>query len=267
MKHIALSLFLTAAIHANLTAQSCTPMPDLPDSVILFPPPYQEDVPGSGIQDTACVGVPFATILHLNVPSQFETTFGTFPVNSIDMPTEGAFTNVPNSLDYVCNPPNCVFKKDSTGCIILFGTPQPGEEDVYDVKVNVTIRSILDLPFTLPDSTVIPGNYYLHVKPAGYPNCQSASATEPANSALSAFNRPNPFSDYTEFVVNTQHSGRFRLTLTDVLGRPIHRQSVDLQTGENIIPFHKEALPAGCYLFVLDNGSVYTGGRMIVLNR
>lgn len=267
MKQLAITLCIAVAIHTHLTAQSCIPMPGLPDSVIFFPSPYQEGIPGSGIQDTACVGVPFETILHLNVPSQIESQFGTFPVNSIDMPTQGAFLNLPASLNYACNPPNCIFKKDSTGCIVLFGTPQPGEEAVYDLKINVTIRSVLDLPYTFPDGFLVPGNYDLHVKPAGNPNCQSTSAAEPANTKISVFNRPNPFSDYTEFVVNIQHSGQFRLTITDVFGRQFHQQSVDLQAGENIIPFQKGALPAGCHLFMLENKSVSVGGRIVILNQ
>ncbi len=264
MKKILLCLTVLFTFAGAVSGQTCTPDLTLPDTVIVFPLPYQDTVPGSGIMDTACVGLPFETVIQFKIPPQVVTQFGTFPINSVDLPTEGAVLNIPASMDYVCNPPNCVFKKDSTGCIVLFGTPQAGEENVYDLKVNVTIRSVLDLPFTLPDGLIAVGNYYLHIKPEGFPNCSTTGTSEPESSGLTAYNRPNPLNDFTEIVVNARDGGPFNFVVTDLLGRPLHREAVQIFPGENIISYDATDLPAGFYLYTLENGKAYTSGKMLV---
>jgi len=264
MKHLLFSLCFVAAAQFQLAAQSCTPLSVFPDSIIAFPRPYLPELPGSGIPDTACVGMYYETALHLKVPSQIESPFGTIAVNSINMATDGGMLNLPASMDYVCNPPNCIFPKDSIGCILLYGTPSPGEEGVYDVKASVVVKSIFDIPLTIPDGTIIQGNYFLHVKPEGDPACQLSAIVSEKSGELNIYNSPNPFSTYTEFFISTRQEGNFQLGIRNILGATVYSESIHLQNGDNIIPVHMESVPEGVYFYVLTNGNFGVSGKVVV---
>ena len=267
MKKFLLCFAVLTSFFGQLAAQNCMPDPNLSDSAIVYPLPYLDTLAGSGILDTSCVNAAFQTVIQFKIPEQVVTQFGTFPINSVEVPTTGGVLNKPASMSYVCNPPNCKFLKNTTVCIALYGTAQAGEEGTYDLKVNVTIRSTLDLPFTLPDGTLVTGHYYLFVKPEGSANCTVVGVEEPYAGSLTAYNRPNPLNDYTEIVVDARTSGQFRFTVTDLLGKPVYQKPVYINSGENIISFDAGNLPAGFYLYALDNGKAYTSGKMLVSRR
>ncbi len=266
MKHLIVILTVLASMSYHLRAQNCTPLTDLPDSVLVYPLPYLEGVPGTGIMDTACVGSPYSTTVFVNVPSQIESPFGTLSVNSIEVATDGALQGIPASLDYVCNPPNCIFPANSDGCINLYGTPQPGEEGTYDAKISVVVKTTLfDLPFTLPDGTLVQGNYFVTVKPAA--DCMPASTTTFSKSTPSVITRPNPFRGQTEFVITTAYGGNYRMTITDLTGRPVDTENISVSAGENVIPFDAGDLTPGYYEVTFNNGREIALGTMVILGR
>lgn len=248
-------------------AQTCVPDTTLADTVIVSPLPYQEDVPGSGIMDTACVNTYFETVLQFQVPE--EIAVGTFsvPINSVDLATEGAIEGAPMGFDYVCNPPNCIFQADTVGCIVLYGSPQAGAENVYDLKVNVTIRTqgFGDLNYKLPDGTLAEGNYLLTVKPEGSENCAMPNAVNDyLQQYIKLSNVPNPFGDYTEIRVNSEISGRFSFEVYNLLGQQVHQRNVRLLEGPNYIPFQSDNLSNGMYQYVLRNQQGVVSGKMLL---
>lgn len=267
MKNFLLILIMMAAAITFGQAQTCIPDTTLADSVIVYPLPFQEDMPGTGIMDTACVNSYFETVLQFQVPESFALGPVTVPINSIDMATEGAVKGVPAGFDYVCNPPNCVFESDTTGCIVLYGTPAAGAENVYDLKVDVTIRTqgFGDLNYTLPDGTLVTGNYFLTVKPEGSENCTIPNGT---NDILQQYitlrNVPNPFGDYTEIRVTSEISGPFSFEVYNLLGQQVHRRSVRLLEGPNYIPFESNNLSNGMYQYVLRNQQGVVSGKMLL---
>ena len=167
MKRIStlLCIGLCCLSNAGLFAQSCTPIDPFPPGAFVYPAPYSVANPTGGIADTAFVGVVYETSLHLNIPSSVDFPgFGTIPVNGFFIATEGAISGLPPSMDYVCNPPNCVFNSNTTGCINIFGTAGPFEVAIYNVVITGVLNSILTFPITLPYPGLLDGNYYLHVK-------------------------------------------------------------------------------------------------------
>ncbi|MCB0630431.1 MAG: T9SS type A sorting domain-containing protein [Saprospiraceae bacterium] len=264
MKNVLLILIILIGYTRLAEAQNCTPDKSLPDSVIVFPLPYQDTIPGTGIMDTACVNSYFETVIQFQIPAEYESPFGTIPINSVDVATEGAVQDAPAGFDYVCNPPNCVFQKDSTGCIVLFGTPDVGSEAVYDLKISILIRSLIDVPLTLPDGALVTGNYFLHVKEEGYAGCTPLATREFLNDYITLTNVPNPFGDHTEIRVSSLLSGNFSFGVFNMLGQRVHQRSVYLNEGANFLPFDGSRLSNGMYHYVLHNQRGLVSGKMMI---
>ncbi|PHN01346.1 T9SS type A sorting domain-containing protein [Flavilitoribacter nigricans] len=265
MKNILLIL-ICVVIAFNLgRSQTCIPDNNLPDSVIVSPIPYQDTIPGSGIMDTACVNSYFETVLQFQVPSSVTISSINVPIQSVDLATEGAVKGAPAGFDYVCNPPNCVFESDTTGCILLYGTPAAGSEGLYPLSVDIVIRSAIDFPLTLPDGTIVTGSYAVAVKPEGSENCTIPNATNDyLQQYISLSNVPNPFGDYTEIRVTSEISGPFSFEVYNMLGQQVHRRSVRLLEGPNYIPFESNNLSNGMYQYVLRNQQGVISGKMLL---
>lgn len=272
-KFLLLFLFVLAfgALNAQVTCEPDTV--GLPEDFLINPLPYSvEGNPMGGIRTAAIVGEPYEFVVTFQTPATFEVGgIGSFDVNSIDLATEGALSNLPASMDYVCNPPNCIFEKDSTGCLVVFGTPEMAEagetSTTYDIGINTLVRTTLvDVPFAFP-STLFPGNYFLCVKAnAEVPDCEFllASNNDLAGRVAGMYNRPNPTSGLTEIVIESNESGRFLLTVSDMLGRQLHNQPLDLIQGTNQFNFDASHLVDGMYIYTLSDGSARTSQKMMV---
>ena len=171
---LTLVLFLHSA--QNLSAQSCTPINPFPPGEIILPLPYIDTEPGSGIQDTAFVGVAFETAFYIQCPSSIVYSGITVPVSNIAMATTGGISNLPVGITYSCNPPNCVFTANNPGCISIYGTATPPGAGFYDLLLSVTAGTPLGaIPFQVP-GTLVAGNYFLHVKDCPVYDMQETAA-------------------------------------------------------------------------------------------
>lgn len=275
MKQRLLLFFLFVLGLGSLSAQvTCEPdTVGLPDDFLINPLPYvMETNPTGGIDTPAIVDQSFEFVLTFKTPPTFDVAgVGSFDVNSIELATEGAFTNLPASMDYTCNPPNCIFEKDSIGCVVVFGTPEMAEagegSTVYDVGVTTLVRTTLvDVPFTFPN-TLFPGNYFLCVKAsAETPNCEFllADNNDLSDRVARMYNRPNPASGVTEIVVESMESGPFLLSVSDLLGRQLHYQPVDIVAGSNVFQFDASHLAEGMYIYTLSDGRARTSKKMMI---
>lgn len=263
MKKLLLFLFFAVVAVHFVAAQTCTPAKNLPDSLIgPYPPPFDPATnPQGGISDTACINKDFQFVVTLVIPSTFSIAGINLPIQNINLNPETAISNLPKGLDYVCNPPNCVFKADTSGCILLYGTVND-TAGVYDVKISGTlVTPLTSLPLTFPDATLFKGNYYLHVKPAG----QCVTGTDDLdNREMSAYNRPNPFTGLTQIVVNSNVNGNFNFVVSDLVGKQLYREKVNLWEGENTIRYDGSNLAAGVYIYTITDGSLQFSGKMIV---
>lgn len=267
MKKILL-LCLGVVAYGVAQAQNCTPDNTLPDSVVVDPFPYNaEERPEGGITDTACVGTYYEFRFTFNIPNQYDLNGTLIPVTSVDVAPDEGINNLPASMDYICNPPNCEFEAETSGCLLIFGTPDEGEEGVYDLTIDATLRSLLDVPITVP-STLEPGsNYFLHVREADFENCLVVDAEEAFAQQFALRNQPNPFSSWTQIVVDATVEGAFDFEVTDILGRNVHRERVQLFSGENTVYFDGGQLPNGFYLYSISDGQHRVAKKMAVSRR
>lgn len=263
MKKLLLFL-LFAVILLNLSnAQDCMPAEMIPDSIVgPYPLPYDpETSPMGGITDTACVNKDFEFVVSLVIPSTFSILGNSVPIQNITVNPDSAVKNLPKGMDYVCNPPTCVFPANSKGCIKLYGTVND-TAGVYDVSISGFVNTgFFALPLTFPDETLFKGHYYLHVKPAG----QCVTGTRDlAELEVSAENRPNPFSGSTQFVIQSKVSGNFDLIVSDLVGKQLHRERISLWQGENNIRYDASNLAAGVYIYTISDGAHRFSGKMVV---
>ena len=262
-KFFLLPLCLLLLSGAQLAAQSCTPDSELPDTVIVFPLPYQDDFPERGIQDTACVAGYYETTIQIQIPPTI--LIGTTEVGITNVRvTDQGIDNLPESFDYVCNPPNCEFLPEEIGCIQLYGTATPDDVGMHDLKINVLITTqIAPIPYTLPDGELVAGNYFFFVKPEGDPNCL-VDAREVVENAFDLRIQPNPFSDFSQIYVNLPEGGEYELSVYNALGTLVQERTVDLVGGENYLQFDGSDLATGMYIFRLQRGSEAASGRLLI---
>lgn len=256
-------LLTTLFILGNATAQDCVADNTLPDTAVgVFPLPYSANLnPTGGIKDTACINERYRFVFTIAVAPTFNTSFGPISINSVEFATTGALTNIPKGVTYACNPPNCVFPKNTKGCVVLYGTPND-TAGVYNLKITGLIRSAFDISLTFPDPSIYPGNYYLILKPTG--QCRTTDTDDIADLEISAQNNPNPFNGMTQLVINTKENGNFDFTVSDLLGKQVHRERLNLWEGENNVDFDGSRLAAGVYVYTISNGDKTFSGKMSI---
>jgi len=260
------------ALFSHMDAQTCIPAQNFPDTAIAVPSSWSPNRLTAGIQDTACIGQYFEFTLSLRTPGAIPGLPG-FAVSSIALPVQNGVANVPTGMSYVCNPPNCVFPRDSLSCIKIFGTPtNTANVGQQDLTLSLTINlfpagQLPNIPY--PNQTLDPGgHYYLHVKPAGSSGCFVLSSTDDVNApALSLSSFPNPTTGVTQILVRSAQSGAFAFRVSDMTGKSVHQERVLLFSGENTIQFDGSALPAGMYLYSFSNGGETVTQKLVISRR
>jgi hypothetical protein len=263
-----LVLLITAiCFFGHLQAQDapCDPMQGLTPDQVVVPEPFidPETTPNGGIFDTACINQPFEFVVTLNPPEEFNGN----PIASLTINPEGSISGLPTGLDYVCNPPNCEFAADTVGCILISGTPT----DIADIGSNsllisgfIVFESGSLFPISFPNILIAPGDYFLFVKEEGSENCWVPTGTNELVDFVSMTNRPNPFSDWTTIEINSDLVGTYQFTVSDVMGRNLYQQPVDIVEGQNLIEFDGSQLANGIYVYSLSDGRNMISKRMVV---
>lgn len=245
--------------------QTCTPDEEQPDSIIVAPLPFTEDNPLQGIADTACANMYYETILQLNLPEMVAVGGNELGLLGATMETEGAIINLPASMAYVCNPPNCQFSSTENGCIVIYGTPAVDEIGQHDLILSTVLNlSIANLPFDLPDGTLVQGNYFLNVQEEGSPNCFMTALPEVVENAFDLRIQPNPLRDYAAIFVNLPQADDYTFTVYNTLGNVVKQEQMKLQAGENYFHFDGSNLPVGMFVFTLQNESQAASGRLLI---
>ncbi|MEL7123834.1 MAG: T9SS type A sorting domain-containing protein [Bacteroidota bacterium] len=272
MKNALLVLMLLLTTFA-LKAQTCEPDSTKLDSVnIIDPLPFTPEFPENGIADTACINQPFSFVFTIVVPDTVPVPFGEVtlmvPLDSIVLDTEGAIDSLPEGITYGCNPPNCRFSNDEPfSCIILEGTPT-NEADIGSTSlvINALIKtSILDLPFEFPDPTLLPGEYFLHVKPEGSENCQELTGIDFPELGLYELEiAPNPNNGIATLNINSDRNALYQMQIFSLTGQKMQERSVLLFEGENQFRLQMEDLPSGMYLLSLNNGKSQVSTKFII---
>ena len=203
--------------------------------------PYDKDVnPAGGIQDTACENHLFEFVFTTQVGDSFTLGQTTLPLDSLWLHKDDAVTGLPKGLKYSCEPPNCVFKKQTTGCVKVYGVPENGTQGVHQMKLAGKLYaggSSFGLPLSFPDENIAPGEYAILVGDPDDSPCQALSITEDLKSEAQIF--PNPAHD----LVNLSNLKEGTLQVFDIYGRLQSSRQV-----EGSVTIEIDGWNAGMYL-------------------
>lgn len=215
----------------------------------------------------ACLNEPYSQSVTFNVPDTISNLPGVpipIPINNLSIATTNAIANLPAGLTYSCDPPNCVFNKNTLGCVLIYGTPT-GVADTADLSIKVSISSP-SFPFPVgpldfPSIVAPTAHYYIEVRPTG----QCAVGTNDLSGQLAEVkNSPNPFGDQTVISIESNVSGEFRFEVFNLTGQRMHSQSVNLLTGSNQFTFEAGDLPNGAYYFTIGNTEGMVSRMMVI---
>lgn len=253
----------------SLFAQ-CTPLDTIPGDAIIDPLPFLEEVPGSGIRDTACVGEDFSTVFNIEVPESVEIPLlGILEIDSIVVAETGV-EGLPAGLGFGINPSDRVFLPNTTGCIEVSGVSAAGTEGTYGLTIGVTVYGgLIPLELNLPDGNIVPGVYNLVVRENGNPACQPNSIVESASEEIALQVYPNPANDLLKAAFTLNENMIAKVTMIDAFGRPVKELLVDALSGENVVWVEVAHLPVGFYtLLISDRNNTRKGvSQRVLINR
>ncbi|MGK0364100.1 MAG: hypothetical protein ACI85O_001154 [Saprospiraceae bacterium] len=265
MKKILLALFLVAAA-TPFFAQDCNPDPLYADSVGVYPLPFVEGENGEpdtgGIPDTACLNVFYQT--------NFTIIVDTFNIDGVEAIPDYLditdVTNLPAGMTYACDPADCRYYPEEPGCASVYGIPT-GPEGDYSLQITgiaYFFGGAIQYPINFPDPSIAPGEYILHVRPEGDALCGDPSAVESPAAINSVAVAPNPFTDFTQISIQAATAGTYNFAVTDLLGRTVNRQTLDVRTGDNTFTFDGSDLAKGIYIYAISQGNKVTSGKLVV---
>lgn len=167
MKYLYYTLFISFSF-LNLGAQNCLPDSTYQDSTAgVYPRPITPERPNGGIYKKACINKPYEFTFTVVVPDSILLPPLTTPIplEKAVIDTVNAISNLPKGITYKCNPPDCIYKKNTFGCLILKGTPDnsntPGDyKPIINLTVTINVGFPLDYSLKFPGAE-IPGEYIL----------------------------------------------------------------------------------------------------------
>lgn len=137
MKEILLTGTFAFILSFGASAQ-CTPDPQFTS-----PGVYPDSATGFA---SACVGFPYEQLITNVVPADTTTFIGPIPVTLvIDSVVVTSFTGLPPGFTFSCfdgqnvtSPADgCAYEGGTIGCISISGTPNPGDEGIYNLVITV----------------------------------------------------------------------------------------------------------------------------------
>jgi hypothetical protein len=261
-----------SAFQAN--AQACQPNAQYRDSLVgVYPSPTTAANPTGGINKPACIGKTYSFVFTVKIADTISALGQRVPLDSLTMATSGAVAGMPTGLTYACNPPNCVFKKSTTGCVVIQGTPAATNMvKIYPLVISgkaFSAGSIIGLlypngyPADFPGA-LFPGEYNLKLLAANDPGCISATNDLKEVSNFSA--SPNPTNGKTIITIESSMSDNFEFTLTNVMGQRLETRLLNVQAGTSAFQIDATLLPNGIYIYALSKGSRVVSNKLIVNN-
>jgi len=275
MNKLLLAIFtLVFAVSLNVQAQNCEPDPDLAGAAAgVYPLPDSLGSPTSSLSP-GCVNVEYEQLFTAVVPDSIMTVFNGVPVNAeLISVTVDTIVDLPAGVSYACEPPDCAFLQNSTGCVLFSGTPTQAGDFLPVVQTTVVgnIGVNLELPVNFPaqpgdEINIFPGEYKITVHPAG---SSEAACSVSINDALEGIlgvqqNVPNPFSRMTSITIDSKESGQFDFKVYSLIGELVYSEILTLSTGENIFEFDATDLNSGMYFYAVGQGNDVVTKRMVV---
>lgn len=259
-------LWLGTVLNGYSQSPVCKPDTSILKTInVIHPSPYRDTVPGSGIQQAACIGEPFALPFTILVPNVFQFGGVSLPLFSAQLPTTGAVRGLPDGLSYKCEPPNCVMLANTPGCIQISGTPTTkNDTGAYDLTINFSISTAIGpLAAEFPGS-LFPGEYTLRLNAPG--QCENTTAVKFPAAQIHLTTAPNPFNRQTLISFWNEKSKTGILDLYSFAGIKLRSIKQSLQQGYNQILLERQELPAGWYYYSLTVGQARWTNRLIIMD-
>ncbi|MCB0396743.1 MAG: T9SS type A sorting domain-containing protein [Flavobacteriales bacterium] len=210
---------------ASVSGQ-CTPDPQYtkggiyPDSVTNLPPAY--------------VGTPYSETITLVVPADTVKGPFTIPIDSVVLK---GFVGFPPGFTYACNPNRCVWPGGTTGCVVITGTPNAGDEGSYPLTGYVESYAG---GITAPQRDTVT---YLLIK------VNTPQSTQDMDGHLMLLHPafPSPADGQVTLQLTSRSSGSATIAMTDAPGRVLLKEQKPLGFGMNTFQWDVSEYAAGVY--------------------
>ncbi len=143
----------------GIQSQNCLPDSTLRDSSAgVYPKPVSPTNPNGGISKKACINKPYEFVFTVVVPDTVVVPAFPSPIalEKVAIDTINAITGLPKGISYACNPPDCIFNKNTYGCLVLRGTAD-NTNSPGDFKPIIKMTLTINLGFPFPYVTEYPG--------------------------------------------------------------------------------------------------------------
>ena len=252
-------LFLSQLVFS----QSCIPdTTQIPSTSFIYPTPYQDTVPGSGIPNKACIGTEYSQVFQVKIPTS--VIFLGFTVH-VEKITLNSIDGLPNGLTYDCNPSGCVMLKNTTGCMNIHGTPTADNAiKKYPIKLNFTFTTTEfgAQQLSFPDATIAPGIYEIDLLSAGSPGC------------LASVNNTSLDLDYSAYINESLEQMILKIQSRETIkgivelyasnGAKITEKSINIFNGNNEFALNINSLKSGVYFYKIKTGRRFETGKIFI---
>ncbi len=243
----------------------------------VYPLPYIETSrPNGGIDKAACLTKAYSFVWTikvgdtLNAPNPIGPGIIQVPLDSVLIGKTAAIAGLPTGITYACNPPNCVWKKQTYGCVALSGSPA-ATNAIKSYPLVISGKAYIGGSFaflfadgynlTFPGA-IAEGTYDLKVYAANDTRCTTAADDLTEVSGMTAV--PNPTNGKTVIRIESTISDKFAFNVTDLFGRTVISRPLSIQAGQNTFDLDVTGLPNGIYIYTLSKGNRVLSNKLIV---
>jgi hypothetical protein len=75
---------------------------------------------------------------------------------------------------------------------------------------------------------------------------------------------PNPFTSSTKISFTSTSNSNIFFTVKNVLGKTVFKKSLSIKSGKNTIPFYKNDLPTGMYIYSIQDKNKIISKRFVI---
>ncbi|MGJ8761950.1 MULTISPECIES: T9SS type A sorting domain-containing protein [unclassified Polaribacter] len=75
---------------------------------------------------------------------------------------------------------------------------------------------------------------------------------------------PNPFTNSTKISFSSDANKTVYFTVKNVLGKTVYRKSIQIKSGKNNIPFYKDNLATGMYIYSIQDNKKTISKRFVI---
>jgi len=246
-----------------LGAQVCIPDPSqIPGNSFIYPTPFQDTVSGSGIQNKACINTEFNQVFQVVIPE--EVVFSGFTVH-VEKITLNSIDGLPLGLTYECNPTGCNMLKNTTGCMLISGTPAASNEvKIYPIELNFTFttQELGSINLTFPDPTIAPGKYEIELLAEGSAACIASAKGFGASLKHKAFIGQG--GETMIMQIESRETARGQVELYGANGNILKNELIEIVNGKNEFMINISDLPSGAYFYKIKTGGRYDSGKLFI---